>query len=244
MSSLPKIIAHRGYSTRFRENSPAAWRGAMEAGADAIEVDLRVTADWDVVCMHDKDLKRLAGRDDLIAQTSTSMLAGIEADGFPAAPPLALLFETVPAHGAILFDIKDERPEALDRYLAELGRTGRTNLILGLHAIASVAHVREAGWSGEVLGFLRDADEEDAFFPAGGDIIRLWESVASRERIAHHVNGGRPVWVTTGEHETGRKVGDHDPDALRRMARDGATGFLVNDPVAARAALNADAQAQ
>jgi glycerophosphoryl diester phosphodiesterase len=242
MSSMPSIIAHRGYSTRFRENSPAAWTGAIKAGADAIEVDLRVTADMDVVCMHDKDLLRLAGRDTLIAGTSTADLAAINAGGFPAAPSLALLFETVPDTMPILFDIKDERPEALERYIAALVASGRSNLVMGLHALSSVRAVRAGGWTGQILGFLKATEDEDTFFTVGGDIIRLWESVATPEAIRHHVEAGHPVWVTTGEHQTGRKVGDHDADALRRMAGDGVSGFLVNDPVGARHALRADAR--
>ncbi len=39
------IIAHRGYSARFRENSPTAWREAAAAGADVVETDIRFTAD-------------------------------------------------------------------------------------------------------------------------------------------------------------------------------------------------------
>lgn len=241
MLNQPKLIAHRGYSTRFRENSPAAWTGAIEAGADAIEVDLRVTADFDIVCMHDKDLTRLAGRPDLIAETPTAVLAGIEVEGFPASPPLALLFQTVPATQAILFDIKDERPAALDLYVAALTASGRDNLIMGLHSNDSVRQVRAQGWTGQILGFLWEPADEDAFFPAGGDIIRLWESVATAERIGHHLAQGHPVWITTGEHETGRKVGDFDAQTLLRMTADGATGFLVNDPVGARAAFATDA---
>lgn len=39
--TTPSIIAHRGYSALYRENSPAAWAGAVEANADHIEVDVR-----------------------------------------------------------------------------------------------------------------------------------------------------------------------------------------------------------
>lgn len=87
--TTPAIIAHRGYSTLFRENSPAAWTGAMEAGAGYIEVDLRVTSDGQIVCCHDKDLKRLAGREDAIAEVTGAALALIEAQDFPAAPTLS-----------------------------------------------------------------------------------------------------------------------------------------------------------
>jgi glycerophosphoryl diester phosphodiesterase len=212
---LPAIIAHRGYSSLYRENSPAAWIGAIDAKADYIEVDVRVTSDLDIVCVHDANLQRLAGRPDTIAEMSTADLAAIEAEGFPAAPSLGLLFDTVPEEQPILFDVKDERPEALDRLLAALSDMPKRPL---------------------TLGFLRDAGEEDAFFEQGGNILRIWEWDTAPGRIAGHVDRGRPVWITTGEGTTNRKVGDFDAGELLRMAGEGATGFLVNDPRLAREA--------
>ncbi|SMF58932.1 glycerophosphoryl diester phosphodiesterase [Xaviernesmea oryzae] len=234
--SLPAIIAHRGYSTIHRENSPAAWVGAIEAKADYIEVDVRVTGDGKVVCCHDKDLKRLADREDAIAEVTSKELAAIEAYGFPAAPALALLFETVPESQPILFDVKDERPEALDILLAALREVASRDLVLGLHAPGSVGHVRTARWTGSILGLVKSLDEE-AFFEAGGDILRIWEWDTAPGRIAGYVDNGRPVWITAGEGATGRRVGDFAADDLLRMARQGASGFLVNDPVAARQVL-------
>ncbi|MBW6425330.1 glycerophosphodiester phosphodiesterase [Rhizobium sp. XQZ8] len=234
--SLPAIVAHRGYSTLYRENSPAAWIGAMEAGSDYIEVDVRITRDGKVVCSHDKDLKRLADRDDAIADVTSDELAGIEADGFAAAPPLAMLFDIVPADQPILFDVKDERPESLDILLAALALEPGRDLTLGLHASGSVRHMRDGGWSRLILGLVKTFDEE-AFFEAGGDILRIWEWDAAPGRIASHVERGRPVWITAGEGATERRVGDFEAAELIRMAREGATGFLVNDPVTARQVL-------
>lgn len=236
MSSLPAIVAHRGYSTLYRENSPAAWTGAIQAKADYIEVDVRVTRDGKIVCCHDKDLKRLAGRDDAIAETTGADLAAIEADGFAAAPTLALLFETVPEGQPILFDVKDERPGSLDILLVALAEVPNRDLTLGLHASGSVSHVRDAGWRRPILGLIKSFDEE-AFFAAGGDILRIWEWDTAPGRIAGHVELGRPVWITAGEGVTGRRVGDFADEDLLRMTREGASGFLVNDPVAARKVL-------
>jgi len=239
MIPVPTIVAHRGFSARYRENSPAAWRGAIEADADVIEVDLRVTADGHVVCMHDADLNRLAGKPDRVAETSSAVLARIEAAGFPAAPPLPILFSSVPSSRDILFDIKDERPEMLRVIIEALLASGRERLILGLHRVESLRFARGEGWRGQVLGLLTDMSEEEDFFEHGGDIIRLWESVAHPERLQKLEAAGRPVWVTTGEHTTGRRVGDHDPASLLAMADAGASGFLVNDPLAARGILMA-----
>ena len=42
--SLPEIVAHRGYSAKAPENTLAAFNLAWESGADACELDLRLTA--------------------------------------------------------------------------------------------------------------------------------------------------------------------------------------------------------
>ena len=47
---VPLIIAHRGYSARYRENAPSSWQAAVAAGADLVEVDVRMTADGVLVC--------------------------------------------------------------------------------------------------------------------------------------------------------------------------------------------------
>jgi glycerophosphoryl diester phosphodiesterase len=58
-----QIIGHRGHmrATGVTENSAAAVAAGLAAGADAVEVDVRLTADGVPVCVHDPDLGRLAG---------------------------------------------------------------------------------------------------------------------------------------------------------------------------------------
>lgn len=54
------ITAHRGSSLKAPDNSLAAIRYAIEDGADYIELDVRETADGQLVLLHDKDLLRVA----------------------------------------------------------------------------------------------------------------------------------------------------------------------------------------
>lgn len=55
----PRWVAHRGWSTRFPENSLAAFAAAIAAGADEIELDVRLSADGVPVVIHDPDLDRV-----------------------------------------------------------------------------------------------------------------------------------------------------------------------------------------
>jgi glycerophosphoryl diester phosphodiesterase len=63
------IIAHRGASHDAPENTLAAFRLAMEQGADGFEADFYLTADRHIVCFHDKDTERICGKKLLVTQT-------------------------------------------------------------------------------------------------------------------------------------------------------------------------------
>jgi glycerophosphoryl diester phosphodiesterase len=54
----PLLIAHRGASGYAPEHTLAAYRIAIEQGADFVEQDLQLTKDSVLVCIHDADLAR------------------------------------------------------------------------------------------------------------------------------------------------------------------------------------------
>jgi len=55
---LPLIVAHRGAPTERPENTLAAFEAAVDAGAAAVEFDVRATADGHAVVIHDARLDR------------------------------------------------------------------------------------------------------------------------------------------------------------------------------------------
>lgn len=54
----PRVIAHRGASHDLPEHTPAAYRRALEVGADGLECDVRLSADGHLVCVHDARVDR------------------------------------------------------------------------------------------------------------------------------------------------------------------------------------------
>ena len=56
----PQIVAHRGASHDNAEHTLGAYVAALDAGADGLECDVRMTADGHLVCVHDRDLRRTA----------------------------------------------------------------------------------------------------------------------------------------------------------------------------------------
>lgn len=72
-----EIMAHRGDSFRFPENTMSAFRGAADAGADYVELDVRQTSDGVLVIMHDSNLLRTAGVDQEICDVTYNELRGL-----------------------------------------------------------------------------------------------------------------------------------------------------------------------
>jgi len=69
-----KIIAHRGYVAGNVENTISGLVSAANAGADLIEIDIQQTADGEFVVFHDRTLRRLAGKDGVIANMTLNEL--------------------------------------------------------------------------------------------------------------------------------------------------------------------------
>ncbi len=56
-----EVTAHRGASVSYPENTMAAFKGALELGADWIELDVQQTSDEKIIVLHDTNLKRTTG---------------------------------------------------------------------------------------------------------------------------------------------------------------------------------------
>ena len=71
----PQVVAHRGASFDNAEHTRRAYVEAIREGAEALECDIRLTADGHLVCVHDRDLRRIASSR---GQVSTMDLADLD----------------------------------------------------------------------------------------------------------------------------------------------------------------------
>ncbi len=74
-----KVFAHRGFSGLYPENTMLAFRKAIEAGADGIELDIHCSSDGRLVIIHDENLIRTTGRDVLVSDLTLRELTSIRA---------------------------------------------------------------------------------------------------------------------------------------------------------------------
>lgn len=74
----PQVVAHRGASHDNAEHTLAAYVAALEAGADGLECDVRLTADGHLVCVHDRDLRRTASHRGTVSTMELAELAELD----------------------------------------------------------------------------------------------------------------------------------------------------------------------
>ena len=98
----PVIFAHRGASAHAPENTLAAFELALAQNADAIELDVKLSADEQVVVIHDPTVERTTGSLGRVKDLSLADLKALEAGSFFSAkyqgekiPTLEEVFEVV-----------------------------------------------------------------------------------------------------------------------------------------------------
>ncbi|MCJ0871247.1 glycerophosphodiester phosphodiesterase family protein [Streptomyces sp. AP-93] len=82
-SALPtaravRVVAHRGASHAHPEHTMAAYRQAIAEGADALECDVRLTADRRLVCVHDRTVERVSDGRGVVSDMTYAELAGLD----------------------------------------------------------------------------------------------------------------------------------------------------------------------
>ncbi|SFY38373.1 glycerophosphodiester phosphodiesterase [Streptomyces atratus] len=73
-----QVVAHRGASDDAPEHTLAAYRKAIEDGADALECDVRLTADGHLVCVHDRRVNRTSNGRGAVSALELSALAALD----------------------------------------------------------------------------------------------------------------------------------------------------------------------
>jgi len=235
-----KIIAHRGYSASYPENTPEGWAAAYANGAFAIEADVRLSRDGICICAHDPDLNRLFSRSERPEDLSLEALLTLRNDAGGRIVALAEVLRHAAGGRAVLLDIKDETPAALDAIwrdiVGSVPAPNRPLAIAGCHTIEAVHFFAEKAETG-ILGFIPAAEQAEAFLAAGAGLIRFWESDATAEQIDRMHRLGAEIWITTGGAGTPFRGGETSADALARLFATGAEGVLVDDVSLAKSTL-------
>ncbi|MEU6160801.1 glycerophosphodiester phosphodiesterase [Streptomyces sp. NPDC047130] len=142
-------VAHRGDPYRHRENTVPSLRSALERGADAVEVDVRLTRDGVPVLLHDRTLERLWGLDRPVASLTAAELRDLTGERVPT---LARALEAT-AGRRVLLDLPGDvagRPGGPDRVLETVRLARAEERVYWSGAAATLLAVRAASPSAEL----------------------------------------------------------------------------------------------
>lgn len=100
------VIAHRGASGYYPENTLKSIEYAIEMGSDIIEIDLKMTKDHQIVLMHDEAVDRTTNGKGWVKDLTVQQLKALDAGGGERVP---LLTEVMELYGKsevkFMFDI-------------------------------------------------------------------------------------------------------------------------------------------
>lgn len=134
------VAGHRGWPAKYPENTMESFRAAAELGIDQIETDVRITADGELVCIHDATVDRTTDGTGRVDQLTLAELKALDAgirkgeefrgcriptftefmDYVSRFPTLTLDVELkeypTPGHEAVAFSVCDRVLKMIDEY--------------------------------------------------------------------------------------------------------------------------------
>ena len=229
------IQAHRGASAYRPENTLEAYSLAIEQGADAIEIDVHLSKDGEIVVAHDLGLERVSNGKGLINDHTLDELKSLDFGKlFPGSPPhriplLSEVFSLVkPSALTLNIEIKTIRrlyPGLVEKILAMADEYGMKDRILyssfNHYTLMQIKQIDPSAKVG-LLYELGMVDhwvyakylKADAINPAYYVIAALPETVAKCHENGVMVN----VWTVD------------DPEAIKLMLQCGVDNIISNKP--------------
>ena len=222
------VIAHRGASGQYPENTLLAFAKAREQGADALELDVRVTADGVPIVLHDPTLERTTNGVGMAARLSWTEVRRVDAGrgeriptlaevlaGFPTTPLLVEIKE--PEAGPAALDVL-RRHRAADRVLLGAFQRAALTPFRGTEFARSPVRPEVAlFWAGSRLGWRVGIGSCRAFsVPEYSGRLR----VVDPRFLGAARRAGLPVHVWTVD----------DPSQATRLRALGVCGIITNYP--------------
>jgi glycerophosphoryl diester phosphodiesterase len=244
------VVAHRGASAQAPENTLEAFRLGVEAGADAIELDVHLTADGQLAVIHDETLDRTTDRsgpvagltmDDIRAADAGARFSRPDDAGFPFAGR-GLRVPTLP-------EVLDWLPDGIGLVVEIKARAAADAVVEALRGRPARADGRLAVISFDEMAIDR-VHELDPDLKTGYLLVPMQQIPPALEWATQHGHVGVLPWdgdlgidpapILEQAMVYGREVGCYvvnDPDRMQLLAASGLWGFVTDVPDVAREAL-------
>ncbi len=232
-----RVIAHRGYSAAYPENTALAFEKAMAAGADLIETDVRLTLDGQAVCWHDASLQRVSGDPRTVAELTLAEFKDVALPQGQSPLDLGSVLALARGRAGVLLDVKLGTENLLQAIVAALEATRMTaQVVYGVRQPGQYGVLRRHLPEVRVLAMPADPESLPEHLDECVSAVRLWEGEVTPERIARIHRAGREAWVTAGLRASGEPPGYLTAGRAAMLWHLGVDAVLVNDPPLALAA--------
>ena len=196
-AGVPLVGGHRGNPAEHPENTLASFRSAIELGVDLIECDVHLSADGELIVIHDHTLERTTSGSGLVVQHTLAELRELDAGGGERLPTLAEVCALARDRVGLCIETKQipiPYPGLEERLIAQLRESG----MLDQSAVVSFHHggVRrlkelEPRLAVGVLEGARPIDPVAILRSAGADIYAPHYGAMDPELVQQiHVAGG------------------------------------------------------
>ena len=153
------ILGHRGYSSKYPENTFLAFEKAFEAGADGIECDVQKTDEGFFLIIHDVDMLRLAGLDRDIRKMSMDDIKKLDIGSGENVPDFDVFLEAMPRNKILNIELKDETitPDDAPEIISRLERAGfKKNIIISSFRHDLLPDYKNSGYVTGMLFGIKD----------------------------------------------------------------------------------------
>ena len=100
------VAAHRGWKTKYPENTLEAFKAALTLDVDQLETDVRVTRDGELVLIHDATVDRTTNGSGKVCDMTLAELKALNAGDGAKIPTLIEFMELIKNHPTITLDIE------------------------------------------------------------------------------------------------------------------------------------------
>jgi glycerophosphoryl diester phosphodiesterase len=236
----PWVLGHRGDRTRAPENTLSAFSLALDGGADGVELDVRLSADGQVVVLHDRDCSRVTGGrvSELAEHMPLRRLLEVELDQGERIPTLDQALSWASDNSCRLnVELKNDGSAASDLVDAVLQCIARSsvptdNVLLSSFEDSVVTELsrRETpavAWLVDSPSELRQARE--LLWGLGITIVHPKHTLLTGSTLAELKHNGYVVNTWTV----------NDPERARELSAGGVDAIITDDPTTIVSALEA-----
>ena len=247
---FPLIIGHRGASAVAPENTLAAFARAIEAGADGIEFDVRLSADGVPVVIHDATLGRTGLIKGVVADLSAKVLqttgvgswfsrhhnAGEMDFGNEKLPSLRQVFELFADHHGLLYLEMKSEAGAGRRLAAEVVSSIRKHLmadrvIVSSFSLSLVRAIKVIDPAVRTAALFEPRVSLPATLVKRTKLVELAKACGADEICLHHTLASRLLTEQARKSQLEIVVWTVDnPKWIERARSRGVKALITNDP--------------